>query len=288
MPPLPHTQGALLRHLYARLDAAGVGEPRRGAEWIAEEATGTRAALLHAFPERPVAPSVAARADALATERAAGVPLQYVVGHVHFHGLLLRVGPGVLIPRPETEELAGHVIGALDGLAAPRVLDAGTGSGCLALAVKSARPDAHVTAFDVSPEALAHARANAAALHLDVAFAEADLRAPTLPFAPGFDLLVSNPPYIPDGEACTLEADVIEHEPHVALFTGADPLTFYHALARHGAALVRPGGVLWAETHTDFAAASAACFGGPAWASATVHNDLARRPRFVEARRASR
>jgi len=283
----PITQGALLRHLEATFTAAGTDEAHRSAEWIAEEVTGLRRALLYAYPEQPVSAEVAARAGALAARRAAGEPLQYVIGHVNFRGLRVHVGPGVLIPRPETEELAGHGLAALDGRLSPRVLDAGTGSGCLALALKSEHAGAHVTALDVCPDALAIARANATALGLDIAFVEADLLAPTLPILPGLDLIVSNPPYIPDGEACTLDAVVLDHEPHVALFTGADPLVFYRALARHGAALLRSGGVLWAEAHLDFAEEAAACFALPAWAHATVHNDAARRPRFIEARRAA-
>ncbi|HYE58890.1 MAG TPA: peptide chain release factor N(5)-glutamine methyltransferase [Rhodothermales bacterium] len=281
------TCAALLRHLEATLEMAGVDEARRSAEWIAEEATGQRRALLYAYPDRPVDAETWARAEAMVARRAAGEPLQYVVGHVDFRGLRLAVAPGVLIPRPETEELVDHVLGALKGVSAPRVLDAGTGSGCLALALKAAHPDARVTALDVSPDALRIARANAAALGLDVVFVQADLLSPGLPVEGPFDLIVSNPPYIPDAEACTLDSVVLDHEPHVALFSGADPLTFYHTLARHGAAILRPGGLLWAEAHTDYAPAAAGCFEGPGWASAVIHHDTARRPRFVEARRAA-
>jgi release factor glutamine methyltransferase len=286
MDPSSHTRAALLRHLEATLDMAGVDETRRSAEWIAEEVTGQRRAQLYAYPEQPVEAGAWARAEAMAARRAAGEPLQYVVGHVDFRGLRLAIAPGVLIPRPETEELVDHVVHALKGQAAPRVLDAGTGSGCIALAIKAVRPDAAIVALDVSTDALRIARANAATLGLDVVFMQADLLAGPLPVTGAFDLVVSNPPYIPDAEACTLEPVVRDHEPHVALFSGADALTFYRALARHGAALLVPGGVLWAEAHTDYAQAAAACFTAPGWASATVHHDTARRPRFVEARRA--
>ncbi len=245
---------------------------------------------------RAVAPDVAARALDIARRRAAGEPLQYALGVADFYGLRLTVTPAVLIPRPETEELVEHALATLRGTASPRVLDAGTGSGAIALAIKAARPDADVLALDVSREALDVARANAAALGLDVAFHTADLLADALPGAlggpnasrspAGFDLVVSNPPYIPDADADSLEAHVRDHEPAIALFTGPDALVFFRALARHGARWVVPGGTLWCELDADHADATAACFTGPAWASARVETDTARRPRFVEARRA--
>ena len=284
--PLPATQSSLAAAL--RVLLAGVDDGARAAVWIAEDLTGVRRARVLAFPDAAVAPDVAARALAIARRRAAGEPLQYALGHADFHGLRLAVTPAVLIPRPETEELVEHALTALRGRSAPRVLDAGTGSGAIALAIKAARPDADVHALDVSRAALDVARANAAALGLDVMFHTADLLADHLPPTLGgaFDLVVSNPPYIPDTDAASLEPHVRDHEPALALFTGPDALVFYHALARHGARHIADGGVLWCELDADHADATAACFSGAAWASARVETDAARRARFVEARRA--
>lgn len=285
--PTP-TQGALLRATVARLEAAGVEAARRSAEWLLEEVTGQKRALLYAFPERPVTAAAIERLNGLVARRVAGEPLQYVVGHTDFFGLRLTVAPGVLIPRPETEELAERALHWLKRHHSPRILDAGTGSGCLALALKDARPDADVHALDISPEALVLARANAARLRLDVAFYESDLLAPVLAGIEGvFDLVVSNPPYIPVAELAELAREVAGHEPHVALLSGDDPLTFYHALARHGERYVRPGGALFAETHEAFGPASARCFAPPAWAKASVLKDATGRDRFVVALRAA-
>jgi release factor glutamine methyltransferase len=195
------------------------------------------------------------------------------------------------------------------------VVDVGTGSGCIACAVAHERPTARVVGCDVSTDALAVARANADALGLPIAFGEADLTAPAFPAQvralldrPGdappedaadgkassddatgdaarFDLVVSNPPYVPDAEADTLAPEVREHEPPVALFTGADPLVCYRALARHAADLLRPGGRLVTETHADYAADVAAVFRDAGLADVRTERDLAGRPRLALARR---
>jgi release factor glutamine methyltransferase len=243
--------------------------------------------------------------------RAAREPLQYVLGHADFYGLRLRVTPAVLIPRPETERVVERALALIADVPTPRVVDVGTGSGCIACAVAHERPTARVVGCDVSTGALAVARANADALGLPIAFGEADLTAPAFPAQvrallgrPGgpppedaatggdalsdaarFDLVVSNPPYVPDAEADALAPEVREHEPPVALFTGADPLVCYRALARHAAALLRPGGRLVTETHADYAADVAAVFRDAGLADVRTERDLAGRPRLALARR---
>ncbi|MEO1480418.1 MAG: peptide chain release factor N(5)-glutamine methyltransferase, partial [Bacteroidota bacterium] len=182
----------------------------------------------------------------LVARRLAREPLQNVTGEAHFYGLALRVEPAVLIPRPETEEVVEAALKTIADADAPWVLDIGTGSGAIALAVKHERPDAEVFAVDVSAEALDVAMRNAQRLGLDVAFVHADLFDPrfTERVENRFDLVLSNPPYVPDDELDTLQPEVRDFEPEGALVTGGDPLRFYRALAVVGAELLKPSGWL--------------------------------------------
>ncbi len=284
-PPEPLTLRALLADAADRLARSGVDSPRRTAEWIVEEVTGADRAAL--YRDAAAEPADAARVRELVARRAAGEPVQYVLGHADFFGLRLAVSPDVLIPRPETEELVEHALGLVAGIASPVVLDIGTGSGAIALAVKHARPDAVVVAADVSADALAVARANAAALGLEVGFVHADALAPSFAdgVAPAVDLLVSNPPYVPAAERDALQREVRDHEPALALFVpDADPLRPYRALAGHAGRLLAPGGALAVETHADHGAAVAALFREAGLADVALHRDLAGRDRIVTAR----
>ena len=290
--PLPKTSDkvwtrrGLLRETRGRLETAGVEAPLRNAEWMLETILEVSRAQLYAYPHREVTLEQAARVLALATRRIAGEPLQYLLGHTDFYGLCLRVTPDVLIPRPETEQVVEEALRLIRGIDAPRVLDAGTGSGCIALAIQHERPEAHVYACDVSESALAIARANAGALRLDVRFAQADLLQPhfagELPNR--LDLLISNPPYVPNIEAATL-APELAHEPALALFAGDDPLLFYRALTRHAGQMLRPGGFLVCETHADFGADVQRLVAEAGLEQATLRHDLAGRPRIVWAQR---
>ncbi|MCS6918109.1 MAG: peptide chain release factor N(5)-glutamine methyltransferase [Chitinophagales bacterium] len=161
-----------------------------------------------------------------------GEPVQYVIGYAHFDGLKLRVSPAVLIPRPETEELVQWVADELSRIPAARVLDAGTGSGCIALALKRRLPRLHLFAVDISEAALTVARSNADAMGLDITFSCHDLLSPAIPFEGlRFDCVVCNPPYVLPEEQQTLAAQVVQFEPHRALFApDADPLRFYRHL----------------------------------------------------------
>lgn len=157
----------------------------------------------------------------LVRRRAQSEPVAYLVGHREFFGLDFRVTPAVLIPRPDTETLVVELLDAAKGFAAPRILDVGTGSGCIAVSAAVQVPAARVTATDLSDDALAMARENAATHHvLDrIRFLLGDLFAPCDP-AEQFDLIASNPPYIADAEQATLQNDVRRYEPHAALFSG--------------------------------------------------------------------
>ena len=282
------TRRALLDLAVARLEAAGIDGPRRTAEWMLEEATGaTRVAIL-ARPEAPVEADAEAAFHEMLARRLEREPVQYVLGHADFYGLRLAVTPAVLIPRPETEEVVEEALRRVRGHERPWVLDVGTGSGAVALAVKHARPDAEVFSVDVSPDALAVAAANAERLGLDVTFVLGDALRPQLAadVPPTFDLVVSNPPYVPASEGAGLEPEVRDWEPVLALFVAdADPLRFYRALAGHAGALLKPGGWLVAETHADHGAGVCALFAEAGLADCAILPDLAGRDRIAVGRK---
>ena len=197
-----------------------------------------------------------------------GEPVQHVVGWTEFRGLRLACSPEALIPRPETEEVVGWFLEGMDQVVNGRegrdvrVVDIGTGTGCMALAIKSARPSWEVWAVDQSEAALDLARRNAAALGLELNWATGDALDPSWPHWPGvFDGIVSNPPYIPHAEAETMASHVKEHEPGMALFVPDEqPLCFYEALLSGAQERLAPSGCMVAECHTDFTQKVADCW----------------------------
>jgi len=177
-------------------------------------------------------------------------PLQYIVGHARFHGHQFKVTPAVLIPRPETEQLVDLIVDENDG-SDLRVLDMGTGSGCIAISLARALKFAQVDALDVSRDALAVARENAAALKVKVRFFESDMLAPQ-PVA-HYDIIVSNPPYVCWSEREAMDRNVKDHEPGQALFVpDNDPLLFYKAIARYASESLERGGRLYLEINQRF------------------------------------
>lgn len=177
-----------------------------------------------------------------------GEPLQYVLGQADFYGYKFKVGPAVLIPRQETEELV-HMILQQHGNKPLRLLDVGTGSGCIPITLKLKRPAWQVEAVDISPEALQIAADNARRLEADVRFQQLDvLDAANWPALPPYDIIVSNPPYIPPSETKHVPPHVLQHEPHLALFTETeDALVFYRAIAALAKQQLQPGGWLYFE-----------------------------------------
>lgn len=211
--------------------------------------------------------------------RAARVPLQHLLGEVEWGGVRLRTDARALVPRPETEWLLHLALEALRPVPAPRVLDVGTGTGGLALGVAAARPDATVTATDLSPGALTLARENAALNGLAVTLVEGSL----LAGLPGpFNLIVSNPPYLPEGDRAGADPEV-RHDPDLALYAGADGLEVARPLAAQARAALAPGGVLLLELDPRNAAPFASELRADGW-RAEVLPDLAGRERFVRAR----
>lgn len=277
------TRRALLDQATRRLREAGLDDARRNAEWMLEAALGLdRTALLTHLGE-PVTDDERDAFEQMMERRLKREPLQYVIGTTDFFGLRLRVSPAVLIPRPETEEVVELALGEIREVETPWVLDMGTGSGAIALALKHERPDAEVFACDVSEEALAVAAENAERLTLPITFIHADALAPA--FADGvpacFDALVSNPPYVPDGEAESLQPEVRDFEPAGALFTGEDPLVYYRAITGHASLVLKPGGLLVFETHEDYAGDVRTLVAESGFERAELKQDLAGRDRIV-------
>jgi len=212
---------------------------------------------------------------------AAGEPVQYVLGRSSFCGLRLKVSPAVLIPRPETEDLVAWVLGDRPG----SLLDVGTGSGCIAIALKHFLPAARVEAWDVQADALAVAWENAGALGVEVGFRQVDLLA--LGGADRIDadrIIVSNPPYVCHREKAGMQAQVLDYEPHRALFVpDEDPLLFYRALAR--LARESQAKALYVETNRAYAEATACLFRDSGFRTVEVRADRFGNDRFVRALR---
>ena len=277
------TQIAVLNAVVQQLEQAGIDEARRNAEWLVGEVAGRSRTHLYAYPEHEMTASQLETLRALVARRMQHEPVQYILGYADFYGLRLHVTPAVLIPRPETEQVVETALTWLAKRRAPRVLDIGTGSGCIPLAIKHARPDAEVFACDISAEALAIARRNADDLGLAIPFFQADvLAAGFLEVAPGtLDLVISNPPYIADDEADSLDSVVRDHEPHLALFAGEDPLLFYRVIIRHAATLLAPGGGLIFETHAHHAEAVMRLMEASNFVQVALKKDLAGLSRIV-------
>lgn len=277
------TRRVLLDRAARRLAAADRTAPRRTAEWLMTEVLRCDRAQLYAHSERSVSPDAAQRFGEMVDRRVQGEPLQHVLGYASFRGLRLQVSSDVMVPRPETEVVVDRALACIEGMETSRVLDVGTGSGCIALALKHERPDAVVHACDVSPDALSVARANAHEHQLDVRLFEADALAVGIPekLPRDLDLLVSNPPYIPESEADMLPPVVREYDPDVALFAGEDPLRFYRALADWAHALCTPGAAVVFETHAAYAGAVETLLRREGLTDVQGEEDLSGRPRVV-------
>lgn len=212
------------------------------------------------------------------------VPVQYVLGHAWFYNLKLKVNNAVLIPRPETEELVKYALEFLEEVKNPVVLDIGTGSGCMAIAIKKNRPAASVSAVDISAEALMVAKENAAMQEVNIDFTEMDfLQSVSWKKLGIFDCIISNPPYIPLQEAFSLDKNVTEHEPHKALFVPNDqPLLFYESIAAFATAHLKENGKIFVETHENLAERTAEVFTKKGF-TADVLKDIFGKQRFLRA-----
>ncbi len=244
------TLATLHRDARARLSAAGIADAALDARILVEDLTGTSCTDLLSRPDTVVPPDAAARLSAALARRIAGEPVHRILGAREFYGLRLTLAPDTLEPRPDTETLVDvalpHLARAADRAGSARLLDLGTGTGAVALSLLSAEPRAQAVATDIAPGALAAARANAVSLGLAerAAFVLSDWFDQV---TGRFDIIVSNPPYIPSAEIESLAREVREHDPRRALDGGVDGLDPYRIIARGCDAHLAPGGVVAVE-----------------------------------------
>jgi len=264
--------------------------PRRSAEWLLSAATGLSRIELYAFHDRPLTPDERMLLREGVKRRAAGEPLQYVTGEVAFRHIIVKVRPGVLIPRPETEILVDSVLPAVDVAVAERgaasVVDLCTGSGCIALSIATERPESTVTASDLSEVALAVAAENADRLGVAdrVSVVGGDLFAALDEALRGtLDVIVSNPPYVPSADVPDLPAEVAGFEPHLALDGGPDGLDIFRRILDESRSWLRPDGLLGVELDERMVQTAAA--EALEWyEEVRVVRDLTGRDRIVTAR----
>ena len=268
------------------LQRHGVDSPRLQIELLLAHVLKLPRLQLYLNHDRALTEAELAALRVLVQRRAKREPLQHLVGSTSFFGLEIAVSPAALVPRPETETLVELALAALAKSTSPQptVLDFGTGTGCIAIAIAAKLPTALVHALDISDAALALAQANAErntlagriTFHLGDGF-------PALPADLRFDLIVSNPPYIPAAEIATLQPEVRDFDPRQALDGGADGLDFYRRLATEAPARLNAGGGLFAEFGDGQEDAIQGLFTDAGWSRMAIHRDLGGRPRVVEA-----
>ena len=287
MPTL--TVADALRSCESRLSRTDTAKP--DAEELVSRLLGVERGQLAMLRDRPLSPEPWKTLDLWLGRRARGEPVQYITGRAAFRHLDLDVGPAVLVPRPETEVLVGHVLDVLrDQLAKwpePRVLDLGTGSGAIALALATEWPSSVVTATDASDAALEVARENARRLGLEarVRFAAGEWFDAIAPDE-RFEVIVSNPPYIATTEAGQLPSDVHDFEPHTALFSGETGLEALREIVEEAPRHLVTGGLLALELDETRATEVAAWLDGAHdWEEVDLRDDLSGRPRILLARR---
>ncbi len=264
--------------------AAQAYEPREAravTALLCESLFGMRFTDVVVEPGAPYPLSDQALLERVTRELAAGRPVQYIVGSAEFCGLDLALREGVLIPRPETGELVRWILS--EKSSAKSLLDIGTGSGAIALALKAGLPGASVTAVDISPEALAIARENARRNKLQVEFLELNILSD---FPTGtYDVIVSNPPYVTHSEKVLMAPNVLQYEPHQALFVeDDDPLIFYRAIAQKARQALVPGGSLYFEINEQFGPETAQLLKSLDYREVEVRKDLFEKPRMVRAK----
>ena len=264
------------------------GEARAIARILIEELFGLSYADIVCGATEQLSADDTLRLDTAVRRIEQGEPLQHVLGYADFCGNRFCVNGSVLIPRPETEWLVDEGAKLMSTTAAPsskRILDIGTGSGCIAISLKLRLGDAYVEAWDISEEALRTAQDNADALKAEVVFRKRDALKAENSTAP-WDLIVSNPPYICDSERSAMDDNVLLHEPHTALFVpDDDPLRFYRAIARYALLTLNAGGNLLFECNTRYAEATGEMMREMGFEEVTVSDDCFGLPRFVRGRK---
>ncbi|MFT3680899.1 MAG: peptide chain release factor N(5)-glutamine methyltransferase [Ferruginibacter sp.] len=269
-----------LQHIYNLDEASAI------AKLLFEEQASLKRSDIVKHPDYVLPAPVTERLDNALQRLLQNEPIQYILGETFFCGLKIKVNHHVLIPRPETEELASWILEEETGRFVKEnysILDIGTGSGCIAIALKK-NLIANVSAIDQSAEALATAKENAAANETDIHFIQLDfLSEDQWQKLPSFDIIVSNPPYIPVSEEEKMDKNVTLFEPHAALFVPADsPLLFYEKIARFATAHLKPGGKIFAELHEEYANATGHLF-SKTFSNVEVKKDMSGKNRMLKA-----
>ena len=277
----------LLEEIVRLLEHAGIEHARRNAECMMCEALQCSRMELYVDTGRLMTRLETDNVARMMERRMQREPLQYILGYTDFFGLRIDVSPDVLIPRPETEQVVEEALELIKLIPMPKVLDIGTGSGCISIAIKHERSDADVYACDICDKALSIAKANAHRHRLVITYLTADvLSGDFQKSVPGpFDLVISNPPYITRAETHTLATEVIEFEPSQALFVDDDALRFYRAISRHARLLLKPSGYLVFETSAEYGPNVLRLIEDNGYADSRLKEDWAGFPRIVSAKR---
>ena len=271
--------------LHSLATSLPLGEARSTVRLLLEDVAFASPVDVMCHGDRLLEPETVALLQTMAKRIAEGEPPQYVVGRARFCGMYLQVTPATLIPRPETEGLVDIITDHNSTARDLHILDIGTGSGCIAIALARALPFARVDACDISADALIIAEDNARQLHASVNFAQCDILHEPIPNEPIYDVIVSNPPYIARSEAADMEARVLDFEPHTALFVDDnDPLIFYRAIARYAHAALKPKGMLYFEINPLFAKQLEQMLYDEGFNYVDIQRDFCQRQRFAIAR----
>lgn len=278
------TAGDYFRATVARLRPVLDTEAEDAARIIFEDVAGYDRKYIFMNGDREILDFVQRNISVAVDKVLAGEPVQYAVGRARFMGMDFKVSPAVLVPRPETEGLVDLIADDWNGRTDLSVLDLCTGSGCIAVALARTLPFSDVEAVDVSADALAVARENATALGARVRFVRADVLGIRPERAAGFDIIVSNPPYVCESEKKDMDARVLDYEPHIALFVpDNDPLEFYRPIAEYASQALKKDGMLYFEINPLFASDVAVLLKNTGFADVQIFRDYRAKQRFVRA-----
>jgi release factor glutamine methyltransferase len=284
MPEVPSvwTVLSMLEWATEFFEEKNVKSPRMSIEWLLADVLSIKRLDLYLEYDRPLSTAELDELRPKVKRRSAHEPLQYITGETDFHHVRIKVEPGVLIPRQETEELVAWILELYPKESVLTILDIGTGSGCIPIALKKARPNWNIFATDISDKALEIARSNADYNETDIEFAKDDLFNPSKFTSQKFDLIISNPPYILPSEKSSLDEEVKNYEPEEALFCESTQ-KMYGALEKLSAKILADNGTVFLELHEDTAHEVAELFSGKKW-DVNLKYDYGKKPRFLSAK----
>jgi release factor glutamine methyltransferase len=261
---------------------------------VLSDISGLSKAQLRAFTDRELNAEQWQRLEQIIAELQAGKPVQYILGYTEFYGLTFKVTPSVLIPRPETEELIEWILSENQNskLKSQKILDIGTGSGCIPVTLKKHLPNADVSGLDISPEAIKIAQLNAKLNNVVVKFIEGDILNPNTALLnqvksgglEKYDIIVSNPPYVTEQEKAEMHNNVLSFEPHLALFVeDDDPLVFYNAIADFALKQLQKGGLLFFEINENLGEQTVELLTSKSFKNIELRKDMREKDRMIKA-----